>query len=724
MTNFKKLFIRFLVILLAVQGAVAAQLLTLQPVKAAAVPSVVINEVMWMGSSESSSDEWIELYNSGLNPVDVGGWILTNAATGGNNLIIPSGTVPAGGFFLISNFAETSANSVLNIAPDYVTSSVSIGNSCQPINLIRLDLGAGAALVDSMGCDGANYFGGSNGAVKTALERNLIVESGLDQSSWHNSVGFANLDAVASGNDLATPKFVNDTTPATIGSVDDDGDFTADTSQLHAAWSGFADAESGINGYSAGVGTAAGLNDVVTQTDVGLVTDYTFSSLSLVENTTYYINVTAKNGVGLLSAAASSNGITVNTVAPDVPTNLTAIDAPDDNGGSLDVSWDASASPDVSSYQVNFRKQGDLVWSSVNVGLQLTETITGLENAPVIYEITVEAIDFSNQHSAASPIVSESAIDNLAPILDVSKVVVGQNSPGSNDTVAGLSGASNENPATVSIFKRFPIVDADDLITTVATNPDGSFPAVSLGDNELAEIWLQLADSAGNTGVVRNVSNDIIAPNAPELQKLTAECKTLSCRVELRWQDRGPDTVRYQVGYTPNGGGQQRTLDLTSSGVAMDLEPGRTIDFAVFAYDAASNQSAASNILRVTLVSGVLTTVIWQNGDQVTTTESIGGTKETIVAPINQLQPSVIAEASDGQPAKPQTSETNFVDTAGEQARTGDWVRILIVVVLLLIVAGGFYALSRSFNESEDVLNDKPIAGGTKRRPKRRSSRR
>ena len=28
-------------------------------------PSIVFSEIMWMGSSASSADEWIELYNAG-----------------------------------------------------------------------------------------------------------------------------------------------------------------------------------------------------------------------------------------------------------------------------------------------------------------------------------------------------------------------------------------------------------------------------------------------------------------------------------------------------------------------------------------------------------------------------------------------------------------------------------------------------------------------------------
>lgn len=43
--------------------------------------SVRINEIAWMGGPSSASDEWIELYNNGTNPVDLNGWVLTDGDT-------------------------------------------------------------------------------------------------------------------------------------------------------------------------------------------------------------------------------------------------------------------------------------------------------------------------------------------------------------------------------------------------------------------------------------------------------------------------------------------------------------------------------------------------------------------------------------------------------------------------------------------------------------------
>ncbi len=59
--------------------------------------SVVINELMYSPISGDDNDQYVELYNWGSDPVDLAGWTLS----GGIGFTIPSGTVLAGGGYLI-----------------------------------------------------------------------------------------------------------------------------------------------------------------------------------------------------------------------------------------------------------------------------------------------------------------------------------------------------------------------------------------------------------------------------------------------------------------------------------------------------------------------------------------------------------------------------------------------------------------------------------------------
>ncbi len=78
---------------------------------------VIINEVAWMGSQASASDEWVELKNLGDAPAVIGGWQLLSKR-GNVSAVIPAGaTVPAHGLYLLE---RTDDASVPGIAADFV----------------------------------------------------------------------------------------------------------------------------------------------------------------------------------------------------------------------------------------------------------------------------------------------------------------------------------------------------------------------------------------------------------------------------------------------------------------------------------------------------------------------------------------------------------------------------------------------------------------------------
>jgi hypothetical protein len=60
---------------------------------------VVINEIAWMGTTNSVNDEWIELYNNGSAAVSLEGWSLV--AQDGSPDISLSGSISAGGYVLL-----------------------------------------------------------------------------------------------------------------------------------------------------------------------------------------------------------------------------------------------------------------------------------------------------------------------------------------------------------------------------------------------------------------------------------------------------------------------------------------------------------------------------------------------------------------------------------------------------------------------------------------------
>ena len=104
---------------------------------------------------------------------------------------------------------------------------------------------------------------------------------------------------------------VDNTAPSPV-IVTDDGAATTSKTSFHARWTSSSDGESGIAEYQYQIRQDSTTGTIlVNWTSAGLVTEVTRSGLTLINGKAYYIGVRAKNGAGLFSSAAYSDGITV-----------------------------------------------------------------------------------------------------------------------------------------------------------------------------------------------------------------------------------------------------------------------------------------------------------------------------------------------------------------------------------------------------------------------------
>ncbi len=70
--------------------------------------AITINEIAWMGGVDSANHEWIELYNSGSEVINVDGWTLNDGVNLNINLI---GSVPSNSYVVLERSSEESAPS-------------------------------------------------------------------------------------------------------------------------------------------------------------------------------------------------------------------------------------------------------------------------------------------------------------------------------------------------------------------------------------------------------------------------------------------------------------------------------------------------------------------------------------------------------------------------------------------------------------------------------------
>lgn len=130
--------------------------------------NVFINEIAWMGSQTSSSDEWIELYNSANLPISLDDWSLK--AVDGRPEINLSEEISANGFYLLE---RTDDDSVPWIAADQIYSGP-LENNGEKLELYD----SAGNLIDSVDCS-SGWLAGDNVAKKT-MER-------VDPKNWQSS---------------------------------------------------------------------------------------------------------------------------------------------------------------------------------------------------------------------------------------------------------------------------------------------------------------------------------------------------------------------------------------------------------------------------------------------------------------------------------------------------------------------------------------------------------
>ena len=127
----------------------------------AKVPAVIINEVAWMGTDKSHTDEWIELKNLYRDEVDIGGWQLQNKDRGIKVVFKPGSVLPAGGFYLLERTDDTTIPAV--VADAIYTGN--LANSNEALYLFDADCG----LQDSVAAQ-PSWPAGDN-AGKRTMER-------------------------------------------------------------------------------------------------------------------------------------------------------------------------------------------------------------------------------------------------------------------------------------------------------------------------------------------------------------------------------------------------------------------------------------------------------------------------------------------------------------------------------------------------------------------------
>lgn len=195
---------------------------------AASPPDVVINEVAWMGTAAYTGDEWIELYNTTGQDIDLTGWTLISDDDSPNTML--SGTIPANGFFLLERTNDTTVSDIL--ADQIYTGALKDDGEILTLK------DAGGEVIDTANGDGGPWLAGDKDS-RSSMER--INPSAEDSdSNWSTNDGITRNGKDAADNPInGTPKARNSATNSqpTANAGSDQTVQTGDTVQLDGSGS-------------------------------------------------------------------------------------------------------------------------------------------------------------------------------------------------------------------------------------------------------------------------------------------------------------------------------------------------------------------------------------------------------------------------------------------------------------------------------------------------------
>ena len=178
---------------------------------------VVINEIAWMGTEASSSDEWMELYNTTDSPIDISTWSIYGADTGEIlNFSEADGststTIPVNGYLIYANSETSVKNSGGGNIVDIWDTSIGMNNS-SPGQVVLYDAqDGGGNTIDIANQTTGDWFAGDNSSADSrySMERLHPAIPGSNESSWDTNDGITINGQDAGGNPInGTPKAEN-----------------------------------------------------------------------------------------------------------------------------------------------------------------------------------------------------------------------------------------------------------------------------------------------------------------------------------------------------------------------------------------------------------------------------------------------------------------------------------------------------------------------------------
>jgi len=270
------------------------------------------------------------------------------------------------------------------------------------------------------------------------------------------------------------------------------------------------------------------------------------------------------------------------------------------------LSWDRNTEPTVTGYKVYYGIVSRQYTGTVDVGNQITYTVTGLNSQ--LYYFSVTAYDSLGRESAYSNEVSK----NLAGTVDTLPPLITNIASGSIASVSAKVSWSTDEPSNSQVQYGLTTAygSSTPLDTTLVTAHSQTI--TTLLPATLYHYRVLSRDAAGNLSTSSdNTFITALLPDTtpPSLPANLIATPVSSSQIDLTWS-ASTDNVGV-AGYRIYRAGVQVGTSGSASYSDKAVTPSTTYSYAVSAYDAAGNVSALSIAASATaLPPGATTTVV------------------------------------------------------------------------------------------------------------------
>jgi hypothetical protein len=165
--------------------------------------SVVINEIAWMGTTASDTDEWVELYNPTSSPINLTNWTLTAAGGAPAITFAADKTIAAGSYFLLE---RTNDDTISGVVANQIYTGALL-NAGDRLTLRASD----GNVIDTANTNGGAWSAGVNVSTIARFTMERINPMTVDtDGNWRTNDGFTRNGVDASSNPIyGTPGAAN-----------------------------------------------------------------------------------------------------------------------------------------------------------------------------------------------------------------------------------------------------------------------------------------------------------------------------------------------------------------------------------------------------------------------------------------------------------------------------------------------------------------------------------